>query len=468
MKRKYFFRVLAALVSSSVIVSCSSWPGADRVAVPEQFRLRSYTEKTLPNGLRIIYIKDQTLPRIGFHLMIQSGSAQDPEGAEGLSAFTVALLEQGTVSRPAMRIADEFAQLGSSLTEAASSNYMMLSTTGLNQTKEKLLSLYSDVVLNPAFSLAEVQRKRSQVLAGLAQLPDQPTEFASVMFDEDLFGKHPYGHPVSGTVSSVKAINRSQVIRHYFKHFRPNNAWLAVTGDFDDKFQARIEKSFSKWQPSKVDQVVIPSPQPLQKTEVKLYSKSGLQQAQIRIGQYSVARNDPDYLPLRLANIILGGAFASRLNQKIRDDLGLTYSIASSIDAKKGTGSFEISTFARNEKVADAVKNTLTLVQDFQKSGVTRKELSSAKALLVGQFPASIETVDRLAFNLMALRVYGIPDSYLTDFFQNVNSISLKDVNRAIAKHLQPDKMKIVIFADGKAVQAQMQQIGEYQVETVQ
>jgi zinc protease len=400
--------------------------------------------------------------------MVQSGSAQDPDGAEGLSAFTVSLLEQGTALKPALQIADDFAQLGSSFTEAASSDYVLMTTAGLAEYKEKLLNLYSHVILNPAFSPSEVERRRSQILSDLTELPDQPTEFAGLMFDKELFGNHPYGHPVSGTIPSVQKITRSKIIKHYFAQYRPNNAILAITGNFDDKFVARVEKTFSQWHQAKVETPVVADPKPIEKMAVKLYSKSGLQQAQIRIGQFGIKRTDPDFLKLRLANIILGGAFASRLNQKIRDDLGLTYSINSQFDAKRGIGSFEISTFARNEKVAEAIKNTLAAVHNFQKEGVTSKELKSAKALLIGQFPAAIETVDRLAFNLLALRIYGVPDTYLTEFFTNVNSISLKEVNAAVQKYFSPEKMKIVIFADEKAVQSQMNQIGEFQVEKVE
>jgi len=432
------------------------------------FKMRPVEEKTLANGLKILYIKDMTLPRVSFQMMVLSGSSQDPMGSEGLAEMTLSLLEQGTTKKSALQVADDFAQLGSSFGESASSDYVMMTTAGLSEFKEKLLALYADVVLSPSFATTEVERKRSQILAELAQLQDQPTEYAGLLFDRELFAKHPYGNPVSGTIDGVKSLSRSQVIKNYFSTYRPNNAMLAVSGNFDSKFQELVEKTFSKWASAPVTKNQFEAPTPNSQMEVKLFTKPGLQQTQIRIGQLGIPRVDPDFLKLRMANVILGGAFASRLNQRVRDDLGLTYSIHSQFDARVGTGSFEISTFARNEKVSEALKNTLQVVKQFSSGDVTESELKASKALLVGQFPAAIETVDRLAYNLLVLRLYGVPDAYLVNFFDNVNSVRLRDLNETIRRHIKVDQMKIVVFADEKAVQDQLKDYPQLKVEKVQ
>ncbi|MEZ0391843.1 MAG: M16 family metallopeptidase [Pseudobdellovibrionaceae bacterium] len=447
-----------------VSLACSSM---NSKSSEKQFELRPVQEKTLPNGMRVLYIPDTSLPRVGYQLMIRSGAARDPQGSEGLAAMTVALLEQGSKKRKALEIADDFAQLGSSFNESSAMDYMMLTTSGLSQFKDQLLDLYADVILNPAFAPAEVERKRSQVLAELMQLPDRPSEYAALLLDREVFGQHPYGHPVLGTIKSVKGIQRDQIAKFYSAQFQPANAILAITGNFDEAFKERVEKTFSPWQGKALENFEMPIPKAHVQRSFKLYTKPGLQQTQIRIGQLGIARNDPDFLKLRMGNVILGGAFASRLNQKVRDDLGLTYSISSQFDAKLRTGSFEISTFARNDKVAEAIKASLQVVDEFQAKGITEKELNAAKALLIGQFPAAIETTDRLAFNLLILRAYGVSDSYLTDFFQNVNSITVADINEAIKKHVHPEWMKVVLFADEKAVQKQLVDFGNFQVEQI-
>lgn len=448
-------------------ISCSSVSKSTKKSAGE-FQLRPVQEKTLPNGLKVLYITDNSLPRVSYNLLVKSGSAQDPKGSEGLTALTVSLLEQGSRKRPALRIADDFAQLGSSFSDMASNDYVLLATTGLSQFRSELLELFADVIFNPVFAKNEIERKRSQVVAELTQLVDRPSDYAGLLFDKELFGSHPYAHPISGNIPAVKKITREQIVEYYQRTFLPENSILAIAGNFDEAFKAKIEETFSKWNGKAPQMADVPVPQAHAKRDYKLYTKSGLQQTQIRIGQLAIPRNDPDFLKLRLANVVLGGAFASRLNQKVRDDLGLTYSISSGFDARLKTGSFEISTFARNEKVADAIKATLQVIEEFRQKGITEDELKASKALLVGQFPAAIETVDRLAFNLLALRVYGVPDTYLTDFFSNVNSITLKEVNQAIEKHVKPEQMKVVVFADETAVQKQLKEMAPFSVEKVQ
>jgi zinc protease len=454
-------------------LSCSSKPTqpadvpASTAATGAQFKLRPLEEKTLANGLRVIYIEDQTLPRIGFHLMIKAGAGQDTPGKEGLSAMTASLLEQGTAKRSAPLVADAFAQLGSSFNETVGSDYVMFSTAGLANHQSQLLGLFAEVVLSPAFSNREIERMRARVLAELAQMQDQPQSYADLLFDKTLFPKHPYGMPISGTISSVKALNRNDIMKNYFAHYRPNDAILAVSGNFKPSIKQKVQEVFGGWKRAKIKTAKIPEPAAVQETELKLFSKPGLQQTQVRLGHLGIARSNPDFLKLRLANLILGGAFASRLNQKVRDDLGLTYSISSHLDTKKETGSFEISTFSRNEKAGEAISSTLNVVKDFAANGVSEKELDAAKALLIGQFPAAIETVDRLAVNLLLLREFGIPDTYLTNFFSNVNEITLADVNTVIKKYFSAEKLKIVVFADEDQVLPQLKKISAVTVEKV-
>jgi zinc protease len=173
-------------------------------------------------------------------------------------------------------------------------------------------------------------------------------------------------------------------------------------------------------------------------------------------------------MELRLANLILGGGFVSRLNSKVRDDLGLTYSIFSQFDTKKQRGTFVISTFTRNDKVGETIKNTREIFSQFVAQGITEPELAAAKAVLTGQFPMAIETTDRLALNLMLLRLYGVSDSYLKNFLKDVNAITVAQVNEAIHKHFSVENLKTVVYADQSKVGKQLKALGPVTVQKAQ
>lgn len=412
------------------------------------FALQPFKEINLENGLKIIFIRDVTLPRVSMTLLLKTGSMQESEAKAGLNAVTAYLLEQGTQTRSANQIADEFGQMGSNLEISPGADVTTIYSDSLTSTAEDLLSLVSDVAMNPAFKDGELRRVRSQVLAGLKKKVDNPSSFADEKMDEFLFGEHPYGRDANGTVESVRGLTKQDVIKQYLTFYRPNNSTLAVVGQYGDDFEKKVTDVFGKWTKRSIPIVTTAATPAIDKLQVRLFIKKGLQQTQIRLSQIGIQRSDADFLTLRLGNEILGGGFSSRLNQKVRDDLGLTYSISSSFEARKNKGSFDISTFSKNESAGKAFDETLKVVNDYLANGGNDKEVDAGKNQLVGQFPRAIETADRLAYNLLVLDFYGIPVDYLIDYNKNVNEITSKKVNEAFKRHVNGDKFKVVVFGN--------------------
>ncbi|MFS4460852.1 M16 family metallopeptidase [Bdellovibrio sp. HCB2-146] len=414
------------------------------------FQLQPYKEKTLANGLKLVFIQDSTLPRISLTMLVKTGTMQEP--IAGLNALTAYLLEQGTQTRDAMRVADDFGQIGSSLDIAPGADFTTIYSDALSMDANEVLTLFSDVTMNPAFKDREINRLRSQMLAGLQKKIDNPSSFTDDEADQFLFGEHPYSRDVNGTKESLPQIRKQDIIKHYLTFYRPNNASLAVVGNISPEFENKVEEIFSKWTKRTAPDVKVTAPPAIEGLQVKLIVKKNLQQTQIRISQLGIERASADYIRVRVANETLGGGFASRLNQKVRDDLGLTYSIYSYFDTRKEKGSFEISTFTKNETAGQTLEESLKVLKDYVGTGPNETELAAAKNQLIGQFPRAIETADRLAFNILALDFYGIGIDYLTDFNKNVTAIHLKDINQTIQKHFDPTKVKVTIYGDAKII----------------
>lgn len=462
MRVSHFVKIIFCLS----LVACSS--GGGLKGTPSAgFQMRDFKEETLPNGMKLILISDDSLPRISFQMMIKSGTYNDPKGAFGLASLTAQTLDQGTKKRKALELANQFAQIGAEFDAGAQQDYTLISGNGLSTSSAELLNLFAEVVMSPAFDAKELERQRSQSLAALDRTQDNPQAYADLLFDRETFGSHPYGVPVIGNKEGLKKIKREDVLNYYEHHYRPSNAIFAVVGNLNEDLLAQVRKVFGGWS-EKTGQAIVSTgaAAPLE-SQKKLFTKRDLKQTQIRIGHLGIKRNDPDFLPLRIGSLILGGTFSSRLNQRVRDDLGLTYSISSNSDAKGDPGSFEISTFTRNDKAAETVKETMTVFQQFVSKGVSGKELESAQTLLIGQFPAAIETPDRLAMNLMILRRYGISDDYLRNFIPNVRKVTVADVNSAVRKHLAPDKARIIVYGEESQVLSSLKTLGEWAVEEI-
>lgn len=450
--------VLPFICGSFVACSSSSKktgapPSAGYVAKSNgSFKLQPYKEISLANGLKIFLIHDASLPRVSLTLMLKTGSMQEPSARPGLNALTSYLLEQGTQTRTAIKIADDFGQLGSEIDINPGADITTVYADSLTTGASELLTLFSDVVMNPAFKDAEVSRMRSQMVAALQKKIDNPSAYADDEMDKYLFGAHPYGRDVNGTIEGVRGITKQDIIKHYLTFYRPNNASLAVVGNFGEDYEKQVQEAFAKWTKRTIPQVQAEAPPATESLQVKLIVKKGLQQTQIRIGQLGISRDSADYLPLRLGNEVLGGGFASRLNQSVRDDLGLTYSIYSSFDVRKERGSFEVSTFTKNETAGKTFEEALKVVSGYVEQGAQESEITAGRNQMVGQFPRAIETADRLAYNLLALDFYGIPVDYLTNFNKNVAGISLKEANSAFKRTVEPMKLKVLVYGDEKII----------------
>ncbi|MGE3975193.1 MAG: M16 family metallopeptidase [Bdellovibrionales bacterium] len=421
-------------------------------------KLRPYSEHTLSNGLRVLLIKDDSLPLIGFHMLVKSGYTRDQAGAWGTSQMVAALLEKGTQKRNATQIADDLAQIGADFSAAADADMTYLSATGLSLHREKVLENFVEIITKPSFQDVEIERLRKQILARQTQAVDNASQFASQAFQEYLYGAHPYGRQPMGKKQDVAKIKKAQIIRFYLENVRPNNSILAVVGDYPDQILIQLENALKAWRSRRVKTLEYGKADPIQGVKFRLVHKADLNQAQIRMGHEGISRANEDFLTLRLANIILGQGFSSRLVDQVRDNLGLTYHISSDLEAMLNTGGFEISTFTRNDKASEAINEILKVYKKFVSEGVTSAEVENAKGFLQGGFGRALETAERLAYNLLLLRSYGISDSYLTDFEDNVDRISAADVNRVIKTYFRPEHMKVLVFSNQSLVRPLLKQ----------
>jgi zinc protease len=428
------------------------------------FHLPPFEEKKLENGLHLIFIDDQSLPYITYSMMLKGGASTDPEDLPGLSSFVGGLLEQGSDQKSAPQIADSLAQLGANFEEFVGADYSQFNAGALSGDALPLLQIYHEILVQPAFSENEVNRLRKIYTADIKRSADNPEVFVETAWDRFLYpDSHPYAHASLGTVKGLEAIKRKNIIQYYKKYFRPNNSYLAVVGKLTPEIKTAVETTFGSWEMREVPAPTFPVLEAAQKPSLRLINKAGLVQAQIRLGELGIKRNDPDFLSLRIANTILGGAFSSRLVDHVRRDLGLTYSIYSEFDPKQDVGPFEIGTFSKNETVGKTIRETLAVLDTFHDKGVTAQEVEDAKGYLSGIFPTSIETAEKLAFNLMILRLYSIPDSYLSDYLSNLGKISVSDVNKAIAKHIDTKNIKILVYGNAAAIRSQLKDWGPSQ-----
>ena len=453
-KVNIFFVILFFLLSS-----CTSKEG-------EKYQLRPYKELKLANGLQILLVKDSSLPYFSMQMLIRSGAVEDPITKSGLANLTAHLLNKSTKKHKALEIADVIGQMGADYGIQVDGDYTMISASSLSRQRLELINIFTEIIMEPTFPEDELERAKKQVVSSIKKIVDNPPSFANVVYSSFIYGAHPYGRNNLGNVRDILSIKRKDVSSYYSQHYLPNNSILAITGDFnEDAIVQDITKAFSSWTANSLEENQFPVFPSITGINIKLINKEDLAQTQIRLGHKAIKRTNPDFLKLRLASIVLGGGFSSRLMARIRKERGLTYGINSSFGAYKDYGAFTVATFTRHEKVGETVSETLSVLNKFRKQGITQEELDSAKALAKGTFPQALETAEAFSRNLLLLRFYGIGDEYLRDYYKNINKITLKEVNHAVAEYLHPDNLKILVYAPKNKTIDQLRPIGLLEIE---
>ena len=377
MRIKSFFRALCTSASgSAVLVTCSASLLAQTPTPPKKqqppppaaerpFNFPEHTATKLDNGLTVFVIEDHRQPLVSATLMIPgAGSSSNTPQQSGLASMTASLLRQGTTSRSAQQIAQAIDSVGGSLSASAGADTTEASVTVITSALETGFELLADIVQHPAFAPEEIERWRRQTLSSLQVAYSDPEYVRNVVGQRVAYGEHPYAFPTDGFPNTVPSLTRDDVVGFYKERFTPSGAYIAVAGDIKpDAAVAIVRKHFGSWSGAPVKPVQAAAPK--SQRRIIVVDKPDAVQTQFGAFATGVPRNDPDYIPLAVANQVLGGGFNSRLNPRLRAKEGLTYGAGSSLDSDRLAGLWYATSFTRTEETANAIKLTLDVIAEF-------------------------------------------------------------------------------------------------------
>jgi len=295
----------------------------------------------------------------------------------------------------------------------------------------------------PTFPADSLVRIKNQLLAGFEYQKQSPGALASNELSRRLYGDHPYGHPSEGTAKSIPPITLKQLQAFHARAYAAGNAVIALVGDLSradaEAIAAQVSAALPKG-PSLPKTVEPTEPKPGE-THIEFASK----QTHLLLAQLGIERDDPDYAALMLGNSILGGGgFGSRLMTEVREKRGLTYGIYSGFTAMQARGPFMINLQTRAELSENTLKLVQDILRDYLANGPTQKELDDAKRELSGSFPLSTASNSSIVAQLGAIGFYDLPLTFLEDFMQQAQSVTVEQIKTAMSKHLNADKLVIV------------------------
>ena len=409
--------------------------------------IESLSTKT---GTPTLFVAASELPIVDIRLTFDAGSARDSElrdGLYGLASLTSQLLDEGTSTQSTDDIAANFERLGA---EFSATSYRDMFTVSLrtlsdpayfNPAVDQLLTILKDA----QFPQASIDRVLNNAAIGQQQRKESPGAVVGIRFYRELYGKHPYAEPTTGTEASLKKITPQDIRNFKDTYLVAKNLNIAITGQLSRDQAQQLANRISQSLPAGQKARPLPAPQPLTtaKTVAVPFNSS---QSHVMIGQLGITRDNPDIYALTVGNEMLGGdGFNALLMKELREKRGLTYGAYSGFTSMRTTGPFIISYSTRGDQAVESIKVAKQTLQNFLSQPLDQQLLSETREGLLKSYPLSLSSNESILGYLGMIGFYGLPTSYLADYPKKIEAVTPQEIQTALRKYIQPFSMLTVV-----------------------
>lgn len=413
------------------------------------------SELTLPNGVKLIVVEEHRLPLVSASLVMErAGSAYDPAGKSGLASLTADLLDEGAGSLDSLALARELERLGASARTFAQADSAVLSVDMLASTSAEGLALLVGMATRPSMASADIDRVRADRVSTLRRRRDQPRAVATMVFDRVLFGSHPYAQPGAGYAETVAALTDDDVRSFYRSHYGATGATLVVAGDITvEQLRAIVEPTLGAWAPQPaLPARIVPPDSTTRPPRLVVVDNPGATQTVLSVGRVSMVRTDPRFVAGDVANTILGGSFTSRLNRRLREQLGYTYGAGSSFWTGTAAGTWRVSTALQTPNTAEGIREAMALVESMRTADVAPEELTRSRTLQIRELPRNFDTNRSIVDTFAGLIADGLPLDHYQTLPVQVGAITADQVRTFAAEHWDAAGFVMVVVGDLKLI----------------
>ncbi len=406
---------------------------------PPRLQLGDVVRETLGNGIDLIVVPRHDLPVAQVVLSLPTGNHDAPIERMGLTELTVELLRKGAGKRTGLQIAEAVDGVGGSLATEVGDETSQITCRVRADDLPLCLELVADLAMRPTFPEPELKQVRTELLASVQELRDEPRGLATAHAAAAYFGEaDPRGRSLSER--SLALPKRKDLVAFHLARFRPDGATLVVAGDVDaGRLKTLLDRpgGLGGWKrrgPLPDVRRALPAPRPLR---VRVVDKPDATQTTFLLVGPGIAHAAPDLHPFEYANYILGGGdFSSRLMKVVRADGGKTYGVSSRFETGRDPGTVHIATSTRVAESGRTMKLVLDEVAKLRRDGPTQVELDDARGNLVGELALKLETPEDVARTLLHAHVTGLPPDFVAKVPAARAAVTLADVKQAAAAHL--------------------------------
>lgn len=400
---------------------------------------------TSPGGIEAWLVENHNVPQIAMRFGFVGGSAQDPEGKEGLAYFVSGMLDEGAGELDSVAFQKRMQETAIRMDFDASRDSFVGEFQTLTRNREEGFELLRLALGEPRFDSDAVERIRGQILTSLKFDLNEPRKVASREWFRLAFGDHPYASPLKGTQASVETITREDLQDYVRRVFARDTLKVAVVGDIDAETLAPLLDEVFGGLSEKSDLRPVPETAPPGEGARKVVEMN-IPQSVAVFGSEGVKRKDEDFVPAYVMNYILGGGgFGSRLMEEVREKRGLAYGVYTHLSPMRKAAVLIGSVATENEAVNRSLDVIRAELARMAEEGPSAEELENAKKHLTGSYPLRFDASSKIANQLLGIQMEELGIDYVDKRNDLIEAVTLEDVKRVADRLLKPGSLLVTI-----------------------
>jgi predicted Zn-dependent peptidase len=411
-----------------------------------------YRRSQLPNGLTVVSEFVPGVRSVAFGAWVRSASVHESRDVMGVSHLLEHMVFKGTTRRSAHDIALSLESLGGSLDAYTAREHTSFQARVLDEHLAQAADVVGDLIFRPTLRDEDLQLERRVVLEEIAMVDDTPDDLVFELHNAALWGEHPYGYSILGTRESVSSLGAGALRDAHRRGYQPQHVVVACAGRMDHDQLLGVLGETGWLDQARGNSVVLPPAPPAARPAYASHVERESAQTHIVLGSPTVRYGDPRRYAVTLISLLLGGGMSSRLFQRVREQLGLAYSVYTfqSFHADMGVHGVYVGTSPETASMAlDAIRNELsTLVRE----GIPLEEFESGKSQLKGQLTLSLEGAASRMYRVAAAELYSEPYRTLDDALALVDQITMEDVIELCRELLPPERQTVLSLGPGSGL----------------
>lgn len=465
MRNKFGSFALRLCVSAVILMLASQAGMAQKEAPPAGGQPKAFVfpkadTYSLPNGMKVTLVQYGAVPKVAMQAIVRAGTLNEKAEQRWISDIVATMLKDGTAKRSAEQIAKETAEMGGSIFTTASNDKTTIGGEVLSEFDTRFIDLMADVIQNPKFAPADLEKARANKLREITVAKAQAGTQAWEKFREIVFAGHPYA-AVIASEPIVQGFKLEDVKAYFNDQYGAARTHFYVVGQFDAaKVKSAIEKAFGGWKkgPAPIRNV----PTVVARRSLTSIDRPGAPQSTIYMGVPAVSPSDADFIKFTVMDSLLGSSFGSRITSNIRENKGYTYSPNSFVWNRYKTGYWVENADVTTEATGASIKEILYEIDRLQKEPPSDAEMQGIKNYLVGIYVLQNSTRNGVIGQLEAMNYNELDKTYLDTYVQKLSAVTAKDVQDMAKKYLVLDRMTFVVVGDKSKIDEQLK---DYEVQ---